>query len=127
MNSNAKLWMSVLVLGLVAGPTGQAPAQTTPPPSTINILYEAPKNPAHASILDSLREKRVLEKAREFYLPFRLPRSLTLKTAGCNGEIDSWFENDVITICYEYVEYVLETARNPQRPEWVTEQAAIMG
>ena len=112
---------------MLASLTGAASAQTIAPLTVVNILYEAPKNPAHNPILDLLREKQALEKAAEFYKLFRLPRPLTLMATGCDGEIDAWFDNDAITICYEYLQYVLDTARNPKRPDWVTENAAIVG
>jgi hypothetical protein len=74
-----------------------------------------------------LLEKTVLEKARGFFVPFRLPRPLLLRTAGCDGDINAWFEDDVITICYEYLQDIRDTAANAKRPDWVSESAAIIG
>lgn len=96
-------------------------------PELIPIVYEGPKDPAHAPIVEQLKRLQVLESVRNYFLPYRLPRPLTLKTTGCDGEIDAWYSNDAITICYEYLRYVLETARSPDRPPWVSEHDAILG
>jgi hypothetical protein len=63
-----------------------------------------PKNPAHQQIYERLKERRTLEKLQEFLSPFRLPRTLKISLAGCDGEADAYYEDDAITICYEYVD-----------------------
>jgi len=47
----------------------------------IAVEYELPKNPAHQSLYEMLRERRVLEKLQEIFSPFQLPIELTFKTA----------------------------------------------
>ena len=93
----------------------------------IPVIYEPATNPAHEPIVQRLRQRHVLENVRKYFLPYRLPRPLTLKTTGCKGEIDAWYTNDVITVCYEYLEYVLEVARSKDRPSWVSEADATLG
>ncbi len=68
--------------------------------------YVAPKNPAHNPIYSRLKERRVLERLALFLSPLRLPYRLTLKVQGCDGEINAWYEDDAITVCYEYLEFV---------------------
>ena len=72
-------------------------------PNRIKIDYVAPKNPAHQVIYRKLKEIRALENLREFLSPFRLPRTLLVKTEGCDGESNAWYDDGVITICYEYI------------------------
>ncbi len=127
MRPASRLSFDLCAFGLALSLTGAVSAQPAVPASVVATIYEAPKNPAHQPVLDLLREKRALEKAAEFYRLFRLPRPLTLKAKGCDGEIDAWFENDEITICYEYVAYVLDIARDPKRPDWVSENDALVG
>ena len=79
-------------------------------PNRIKIEYVAPKNPAHQLIYDQLKQARFLEKAQEFLSPFRLPRTLLMKTVGCDGQSNAWYENDAITLCYEYVEEISKNA-----------------
>jgi len=69
----------------------------------IRISYVPPKNPAHQPVYDRLKNARSLEKLQEFLSPFRLPRTLLIKTEGCDGEANAWYDDGAITICYEYV------------------------
>ena len=62
-----------------------------------------PKNPAHEEIYQRLKENRALEKLQVLLSPFRLPRTLQLSLAGCDGEADAFYEDAAITICYEYI------------------------
>src|SRR5262249_21987511 len=79
-------------------------------PNRIRIDYIAPKNPAHQVIYRKLKEMRALENLREFLSPFRLPRTLLVKTEGCDGESNAWYEDGAITICYEYIDEIWRTA-----------------
>ena len=81
-------------------------------PRRIEIAYEQPKAAAHRPIFDAVREARVLETFQQALSPFRLPRTLTARIAGCDGEVNAFYENGVITVCYEYLDYVSEVARS---------------
>ena len=98
-----------------------------PEANRILIDYAVPSNPAHQALHDALKQKGALERIQMLLSPFRLPRPLTIRTAGCNGEVNAWFEADAVTICYEYVDYVVESAASRKRPGWVSEHHAIMG
>jgi hypothetical protein len=43
-------------------------------------------------------------------VPFRLPRRLLLKTEGCDGEVNVWYDDGAITVCYEYLDWVWQSA-----------------
>jgi hypothetical protein len=73
-----------------------------------DYIYEAPKNPAHQPIYESLKKARVLEKLQEILSPIRFPIKVTLKTRGCDGIVNATFWDDAIQVCYEYFEYVLQ-------------------
>jgi len=81
---------------------------------SISVAYVAPKEQGHMAIYDSLREKRALERIAEQLTSLRLPRQLTLKAEGCNGDINAWYDSDtaVVTICYEYLAYIQELAKD---------------
>lgn len=70
----------------------------------VSISYVVPKNPAHQPIYERLKERRVLERLQKFLSPFRLPRTLNIRMAGCDGEADAFYGDDAITICYEYID-----------------------
>jgi hypothetical protein len=93
----------------------------------IQISYVAPKNPAHEPVFRLLKERRVLERFKEFLSPLRLPRGLRLKTEGCDGVSNAWYEDDAITVCYEYIDDILQNAPKETTPAGVTRADAIVG
>lgn len=93
----------------------------------IRVSYVPPKNPAHQAAYELLKERRVLERFKEFLSPLRLPRELELRTEGCDGEVNAWYEDDAITICYEYLADIVKNAPQETTPEGITRMDAIVG
>jgi len=81
--------------------TGTALAEARP--NRVSIEYVRPKNPAHQQIYQRLKEYKALERLQVLLSPFRLPRTLKVSLAGCDGEADAFYEDAAITICYEYL------------------------
>ena len=75
----------------------------------VTVSYVPPKNAAHQPIYEQLKEVSFLEKLQQFLAPFRLPRALLVKVEGCDGDANAFYENDVITVCYEYIEVLRKT------------------
>ena len=69
----------------------------------VSVTYELPKEPAHRLIYERLKEYRALERLQKLFSPFRLPATLNVSLAECDGDADAFYYNDAITICYEYV------------------------
>ena len=88
-----------------------------------------PSNPAHQHIYEVLQERRVLERMQGYLSPLRLPQTLFLKTAGCKGESNAWYEDTehTVTVCYEYIDEVLRNAPDVTTAAGVTPQDAIVG
>jgi hypothetical protein len=85
-------------------------AQAAPAPaSRVSVSYVPPKNPAHQPIYEQLRELRFLENLQEFLSPVRLPRMLLVKVEGCDDDANAWYENNEITVCYEYIDQLWKT------------------
>jgi hypothetical protein len=126
MSKLLKIGFAVLVVWVAPFCLGIGIAQTVES-NRIAIAYETPKTSRHVPILDSVRRHAVLERVQTLLSPIRLPRSLLFKTAGCDGDINAWFEDGAVTVCYEYIEYVLENAASRKRPAWVSEENAIVG
>ena len=82
----------------------------------IRISYKAPENPEHVEIAALTKERRTLERLKEFLSPYRLPRKLTIEVAGCDGEADAFYEDRLITICHEYIQALLDNAPPETRP-----------
>lgn len=92
-------------------------------------VYEAPKSPAHQALYEQLKAAHTLERFRSFLSFIRLPRTLTLKLAGCDGEDNAWYDpnNLTVTVCYEYLEAVHKIAPATATPEGVTPDNAVLG
>ncbi|MGL4441746.1 MAG: DUF4344 domain-containing metallopeptidase [Bosea sp. (in: a-proteobacteria)] len=119
--------LAVLAIWLAVMPNQSVAMAQQSQPNRIQFSYDPPKDSRHLSLMQELKERTILEKVQQLLSPFRLPRPLTFKTASCDGEINAWFEVDTVTICYEYVAYIVETARNARRPAWVSEQSVFAG
>ena len=93
----------------------------------INIEYVQPKDPAHQPIYERLKEARALERIKELLGPFRLPRQLLLKVTSCDGVSNAWYDENVITVCYEFLADILKNAPEETVPSGITRQDAILG
>jgi hypothetical protein len=98
-------------------------------PNRIEILYAQPTNPAHQGIYEVLKKRRVLERFKAYLSPLRLPRALLLKTEGCDGVANAYYEasEHAVTVCYEYIDEVLRNAPEATTAGGVTSEAAIVG
>ena len=91
-----------------------APANATPfkpdaaalKPNRVDVEYVPPKSSAHDTLYKLVQERHLLEKIRDLLAPIRLPRRLLLKARGCDGEVNAWYDDAVITLCYEFLDWV---------------------
>jgi hypothetical protein len=122
--------MKTVLAIAVAGALVTATATTAfaaPKTSQVRVSYVLPKNPSHQRIYEQLKERRVLEKLQEFVSPFRLPRTLKVSLAGCDGEADAFYEDDAITICYEYIDELWKNMPAETTPGGMTPIDAVVG
>ena len=70
----------------------------------VRISYVPPKNPAYQQAYDILKKRQSLEKLQEFLSPYRLQWPLNISLTECDGEADAMYSDDMITICYEYID-----------------------
>ena len=103
-------------------------AQTAPARAgRISVAYVPPKNPEHRKIYDLLKEHGALEKLQELLSPFRLPRPVTMRLEECDGEVNAWYEDDIVTVCYEYIQDIWQNAPEEATPAGVTPIDAVCG
>ncbi|NUB13496.1 hypothetical protein GAY28_12740 [Azospirillum brasilense] len=97
----------VLVVVVIPGPADARPGN-------VRTVYAGPKTPSHEAIYRTLQDKRVLERIRERVEGIDLPRVLTIRTEGCDGEINASYETSdaTLSICYEYLAYIQELGQN---------------
>ena len=106
MKTAFSLALAIMVLATTTATTAFAASKT----NRVSIRYVPPENPAHQQVYAQLKQNLMLERLQVFLSPFRLPRTIRISLTGCDGEADAWYEDDEITICYEYV-YDLWTNR----------------
>jgi hypothetical protein len=75
-----------------------------------------------------LKDRRLLEEFSQFLAPLRLPVDLKLRTMEC-GQSNAFYDptDSVLTLCYEYVAEMEDTAPKATTPEGITPQEAIVG
>ena len=100
------------------------PVQNAPNSYRIHVL---PVNSEHQAIYERLKQARALERLQELLSPIRLPRPLVLKVSGCEGESNAWYENGVVTVCYEFLRDILKSAPEQTLPSGVTQEDGILG
>ena len=127
MLDKPKLMALALILFCAMQPAAWAAADLKP--NRVKISYVPQSNTAHQHIYEVLQERRVLERMQGYLSPLRLPKTLFLKTAGCKGESNAWYENEehTVTVCYEYIDEVLRNAPDVTTAAGVTPQDAIVG
>jgi hypothetical protein len=97
------------------------------PPARIAIEYKAAVKGEHRPIEETLKKHRVLEAAAQILSPVRLPRRLTLRILPCDGDANAYYENDAISICYEYFEAMLTRFAEMDVPKGATRRNLIIG
>ena len=101
----------------------------------IRIEYDAPKNLEHQQLYERLRQNKVLETIQEILSPIRLPNpGLLIKTLGCDGVINSWYNrNDpgdtgpTVHMCYELLDNIMKITTDENVRPNVTRHDAIVG
>jgi hypothetical protein len=107
----------------ISGALASADAQ----PNRIRIEYVPPSNPEHQGLYEAVKERRVLEKLQEIYGAFRLPFDLTLRTVGCDGVSNAWYQRGRVSVCYEYLNDVRKMMPKETSAEGVTPADAVVG
>jgi Putative metallopeptidase len=95
--------------------------------SRIKIEYFDPPNPALRGVYELVKKRRTLERIRQVFSPFRLPVELTIRTGSCEGVANAWYIRPAITVCYEYLNQILQSLPGETTPEGVTREDAVIG
>ena len=117
--------LAALVLALLCA--GSAESATPPKGKRVVIDYVLPDNPEHKPLYDLLRQHQALERVQTLLVPIRWPRTLRLEVKGCDGESNAWYEQGIVTVCYEYLDDLWRSANSPKRPDYITREDAFVG
>jgi hypothetical protein len=124
-----QLLLAALTLTLVGSmyPTSGVSAATDPQPNRIRIEYVAPTSPEHQEIYEIVKQRRALETMQEIYGAFKLPADLLLRTVGCDGASNAWYQRGRVTVCYEYLNDIRRMMPAETTPEGITPYDAVVG
>jgi hypothetical protein len=70
----------------------------------ITIRYVPPKELALQPIYIYVKEAHALEQIEALLRPLKLPRKLPIEATSCEGESNAWYEDNKVTICYEFLD-----------------------
>jgi hypothetical protein len=97
----------------------------------IQVEYVPPKNSDHEALYYQLMECTSLEKIKTMLMPFRLPRDVRIRTMGCDGEANAWYQPidgvPTITVCYEYLDGLWKRLPMMMTNDGPTPTDALMG
>jgi Putative metallopeptidase len=122
-----KAVLVLMTIALTALTLRTAPKTEAAAASKVSVIYGLPKDPEHQPIYEHLKELRFLEKLQEFLSPFQLPRTLFVKVQDCEGDANAFYEYDVITVCYEYIDQLWKDIPLEKTPAGVTAVDALVG
>jgi len=97
----------------------------------LRVEYVPPKNPEHAPVFELLKATHKLETTQRLFSPFRLTVDLTVRTLGCDGMVNAWYEREesrpTVNICYEYLHTILQYAPAETSAFGATRVDALLG
>jgi len=93
----------------------------------IRIEYITPKKEEYQTIYQTMNATRSLEKLRQFFSPLKLPRKLMIRIRECDGDKNAFYEDYTVTVCYEYLKYILDKAPNGTTPGGITRKDVLVG
>lgn len=100
-------------------------------PTFIHIEYLPPSNPEHQKVYDMVKQRRTLETVQKIFSPFRLSVDLVIKTVGCDGVANAWYQREgkqpTVSVCYEYLQEISKSMPNEMTEAGVTQADAICG
>jgi hypothetical protein len=115
----------------------ETPGQAAAPPADaaasdmIRIEYVPPKDPKHQTAYKLVQQRGALEMMRKVFTPLRLPAPITIKTIGCDGVSNAYYQRvddrPTITICYEYLVDVWTAMPKETAAAMVTAADAVIG
>jgi hypothetical protein len=94
---------------------------------SIDIEYSEPQSVGHRQVFQLLKENRTLEKIQTLLSPIRLPRRLLIKSQGCDGLSNAWYDGESVTVCYEYLDELWKNAAQEATPAGIAPIDTLVG
>jgi hypothetical protein len=102
-------------------------AAAQPGSGSITVEYVAPKNPDHQALYEMLKERHALEQLQKIFSPLRLPSDLVLRSTGCDGAANAWYQRGALTVCYEYLDGIRRMMPKETTAAGVSPHDAVIG
>jgi hypothetical protein len=96
------------------------------PKAGVRIEYVAPTQPEQMAVADMVKRHQVLETVQQFLAPLLLSSPLTLKFETC-GAANAFYENGVVSVCYEYVDELIRHAPAASKMPGLSREDTIVG
>ncbi len=93
----------------------------------IDIRYSPTSELQLQPIAEYVKQVHALEKVQALLKPVKLPRRLLIEMRGCKGESNAWYEDNVITICYEFLDDIWKSAPKEMTPAGISPIDAMVG
>ncbi|MCC2098404.1 MAG: hypothetical protein KDJ29_16020 [Hyphomicrobiales bacterium] len=93
----------------------------------VTIEYEKTKVKDYAAVRDIVVKARVLERVQTLLSPLRLPKKLHIATGDCDGEVNAWYDEGKIRICYEIIGELFAAASVKRVPQWTDRTNIVAG
>src|SRR5262245_15488277 len=104
----------------------ESSASEEPRANRVQFEYVPPQTPRLDHVYTHIRSGQGLEKIQQLFSPFRLPTELTVKTVEC-GKANAWYQRPTVTICYEYLDEIWQSAPKDVGLAGVTPVDAVVG
>jgi hypothetical protein len=122
--------INMFLLNLAGAQSQSTLPQSGGPSDQVSMVYVPPNNLGFQEVYDLLRQHNALEKIKEILSPFRFPERLTIQTTEC-GAVNSYYQRKnfkpTVTICYEFLQRILELLPNDTTPAGLTPTDAAVG
>jgi len=100
-------------------------------PTRIHVEYVPPKNSEHQKLYDMVKQRGTLETVKKIFSPFQLPVDLVIKTVGCEGVANAWYQREgkqpTVSVCYELLQEIWKSMPKEMMAAGVTQADAICG
>lgn len=118
---------SILFVALVICSTPPGAAEGKDKPDRIVVRYIPPQDEKLRPVYEFVKQARALEKMQALLRPFKLPRTLVIEATGCAGESDAWYDDDKVTICYEFLDDFWKDSSSTTTPAGIAAIDTVVG
>src|SRR5262245_44241910 len=125
--SKSLLGAAAVALTLATVHPADARTVKTTKTNSIDIEYAEPKSAEHRQVLQLVKDGRTLETIQGLLSPIRLPRRLLVRTQGCDGVSNAWYDGESVTVCYEYLEELWKNAATETTPAGIAPIDTLIG